>query len=569
MFRFNLSLLPNPNRKTLARIFLLSILCILSYLFGVYLNSRSLFPNSVSNLTDNCIHEPNFTAKVSPSAAAGGAPLNFEARHSAASSLQLLPLPPIEFCEGNSTDYCPCQDPQRERRFHTQDLFHRERHCPGPEERRRCRVPRPEGYRTPVRWPESRDSVWFANVPSTRLTVAKKDQNWVKVEGDRLIFPGGYVADMADLVPLKTGEIRTVLDIGCGVNVHEAQVQFALERGLLPHPSRSFDMAHCARCLIPWTAHDGLYLLEIDRVLRPGGYWVLSGPPINWKSMYQGWKRTPQDLQAEQAAIDDLARRLCWEKVVEKGPIAVWRKPRNHVLCRKSSQSTKFVPLCEGSDPDAAWYEKMGTCTTPLPIAKATNEIMGHSTRITSGSLKGITVDAFNHDTKIWEERVSYYNSYISLESSGRFRNIMDMNADLGGFAAALSEYPVWVMNVVPSDAKDDTLGVIFERGLIGTYMDWCEAFSTYPRTYDLIHAAGLLSLYMDRCDILDILLEIDRILRPAGVVIIRDHVDVVAKAKTAADRLNWQSRIVHTQLGPFHAEKILIVDNSLGPGSR
>lgn len=132
-----------------------------------------------------------------------------------------------------------------------------------------------------------------------------------------------------------------------------------------------------------------------------------------------------------------------------------------------------------------------------------------------------------------------------------------------------------------------------------------CEAFSTYPRTYDLIHAAGLLSLYIDRwpffhvhplifmnhaailqlygrktsrwwaqswlrrCDILDILLEIDRILRPEGVVIIRDHVDVVAKAKAAADRLNWQSRIVHTELGPFHPEKILVVDNSLGPGSK
>jgi hypothetical protein len=44
---------------------------------------------------------------------------------------------------------------------------------------------------------------------------------------------------------------------------HEAQVQFALERGVpavigvlgtikLPYPSRSFDMAHCSRCLIPW-----------------------------------------------------------------------------------------------------------------------------------------------------------------------------------------------------------------------------------------------------------------------------------------------------------------------------
>lgn len=44
---------------------------------------------------------------------------------------------------------------------------------------------------------------------------------------------------------------------------HEAQVQFALERGVpavigvlgtmkLPYPSRAFDMVHCSRYLIPW-----------------------------------------------------------------------------------------------------------------------------------------------------------------------------------------------------------------------------------------------------------------------------------------------------------------------------
>lgn len=49
-------------------------------------------------------------------------------------------------------------------------------------------------------------------------------------------------------------------------DIHEGQVQFALERGLLamlgilsvhrlPYPSRSFDMAHCSRCLVPWTAY--------------------------------------------------------------------------------------------------------------------------------------------------------------------------------------------------------------------------------------------------------------------------------------------------------------------------
>ncbi|XP_058089321.1 probable methyltransferase PMT2 isoform X2 [Magnolia sinica] len=47
---------------------------------------------------------------------------------------------------------------------------------------------------------------------------------------------------------------------------HEAQVQFALERGVpavigvlgtiqLPYLSRAFDMAHCSRCLIPWEAN--------------------------------------------------------------------------------------------------------------------------------------------------------------------------------------------------------------------------------------------------------------------------------------------------------------------------
>jgi putative pectin methyltransferase len=45
-----------------------------------------------------------------------------------------------------------------------------------------------------------------------------------------------------------------------------------------------------------------------------------------------------------------------------------------------------------------------------------------------------------------------------------------------------------------------------------------CEAFPTYPRTYDMVHAEGLLSLEKHRkgkCSILDIFLEVDRILRP------------------------------------------------------
>jgi len=65
-------------------------------------------------------------------------------------------------------------------------------------------------------------------------------------------------------------------------------------------------------------------------------------------------------------------------------------------------------------------------------------------------------------------------------------------------FAAALREKKIWVMNVVNVDAPD-TLPVIFERGLLGIYHDWCESFSTYPRTYDLLHADHLFSKIKER----------------------------------------------------------------------
>lgn len=94
--------------------------------------------------------------------------------------------------------------------------------------------------------------------------------------------------------------------------------------------------------------------------------------------------------------------------------------------------------------------------------------------RISSGSLNGITADKFREHNQLWKKRVAYYKSLdYQLAERGRYRNLLDMNAYLGGFAAALIDDPVWVMNVVPVEAEINTLGVIYERGLIGTYQNW------------------------------------------------------------------------------------------------
>lgn len=66
-------------------------------------------------------------------------------------------------------------------------------------------------------------------------------------------------------------------------------------------------------------------------------------------------------------------------------------------------------------------------------------------------------------------------------------------------FAAALRDLKIWVMNVISIESAD-TLPIIYERGLFGIYHDWCESFSTYPRSYDLLHADHLFSKLKTRC---------------------------------------------------------------------
>lgn len=128
----------------------------------------------------------------------------------------------------------------------------------------------------------------------------------------------------------------------------------------------------------------------------------------------------------------------------------------------------------------------MQTCLSPLPEVSRKEETAGGALknwpqrlkatppRIYKGTIKGVTSQTFSKDNELWNKRVSYYKKVNNqLGKAGRYRNLLDMNAYLGGFAAALIKYPVWVMNVVPVHAKVDTLGAIYERGLIGTFHNW------------------------------------------------------------------------------------------------
>ncbi|KAL7108433.1 hypothetical protein ACP275_06G112000 [Erythranthe tilingii] len=515
--------LRKPKLYSLA---IVTVLCSFFYLIGVWQHggAAATSPSTTTNLgaTLPCFTTHNTTTKK----------LDFATHHSASDGGGAANLPSSAVktyppCSATYSEYTPCEDQKRSLKFPRDKLIYRERHCPEKKELLKCRVPAPHGYKNPFKWPASRDLVWYANVPHKELTVEKAVQNWIRFEGDRFRFPGGgtmfpngagaYIDDIGKLINLKDGSIRTAIDTGCGVaswgayllsrnilpmsfaprDTHEAQVQFALERGVpaligviaskrLPYPSRAFDMAHCSRCLIPWGQNDGAYLIEVDRVLRPGGYWILSGPPIRWNKYWKGWERSKEDLNEEQTQIEDVAKGLCWKKLIEKDDIAIWQKPLNHLNCNKLKKITKNPPLCSVPNPDNAWYTKLETCLTPLPEVSRSEEVAGGELekwpkrlnaippRISKGTIKGVTPETFEQDLKLWNRRVSYYKTVNNqFGQAGRYRNILDMNAFLGGFAANLIEDPLWVMNVVPVEAKVNTLGVIYERGLIGTYQSW------------------------------------------------------------------------------------------------
>nr|DAD26318.1 TPA_asm: hypothetical protein HUJ06_027786 [Nelumbo nucifera] len=442
-------------------------------------------------------------------------------------------------CKGSAAiDYIPCLDNMKaikalKSRKH---MEHRERHCPNPS--LLCLVPLPQGYKIPVPWPRSRDTT----VPGIQ---------WGK-------------------------HTRVVLDVGCGVasfggyllekdvitmsfapkDEHEAQIQFALERGIpailsvigtqrLTFPDNVYDLIHCARCRVHWYGDGGKPLVELNRILRPGGFFVWSATPVYL---------TDEKHQSVWNAMVTLTESICWKMVAKTKDsdgigLVIYQKSVSNSCYEERKES--IVPLCDQKNRNAtSWYTPLDGCIPLLPAAGTLGNLNWPtpwpkrlSSKPPSLPMEPSGERTFYEDSKRWHSLVSdVYLEGLAINWSS-IRNVIDMNAGYGGFAAALIDQPLWVMNVVPID-RPDTLPVIFDRGLIGIYHDWCEAFNTYPRTYDLLHSSYLFGNLTKRCDIVYVVAEMDRILRPGGWILVRDNLEVINKINPLLRSLHWETNL-------------------------
>ncbi|KAL1330493.1 hypothetical protein HN51_047728 [Arachis hypogaea] len=498
----------------------------------------------------------------------------------------VIPETGVDVCPLMFNEYIPCHDISYVATLiPSLDLSRKEeleRHCPPLEKRLFCLVPPPKDYKIPIKWPLSRDYVWQSNVNHTHLADVKGGQNWVHPKGQLWWFPGGgthfkngaseYIQRLGNMITNETGDLRSagvvqVLDVGCGVasfsayllpldiramsfapkDGHENQIQFALERGIgamisamstiqLPYPTGSFEMIHCSRCRIDFHENDGILLKELHRLLRANGYFVYSSPPAY---------RKDKDYPIIWDKLMNLTTAMCWRLIARRVQTAIWIKDDNS-SCILQNAEKKLINVCDATDDSKpSWNTPLKNCVQvrnsetdsyKLPPSHERHSVFSENLRKI-----GISQDEFTSDTLFWQDQVQHYWRLMNIKET-EVRNVMDMNAIYGGFAVALDTFPVWVMNVVPAIMKN-TLSGIYDRGLIGTFHDWCEPFSSYPRTYDLLHANYLFSQYKTQgegCLLEDIMLEMDRLIRPLGSVIIRDEEYIVSRIQELAPKFLW-----------------------------
>ncbi|KAL2525829.1 putative methyltransferase PMT11 [Abeliophyllum distichum] len=151
--------------------------------------------------------------------------------------------------------------------------------------------------------------------------------------------------------------------------------------------------------------------------------------------------------------------------------------------------------------PNYVMYVDLKACVTRLPEEGYGSNVTAWPARLQNppDRLQNIKMDAyisrkelFKLESKYWNEIIDGHVRVFSFE----LRNVSDMRAGFGGFAAALVENHLdsWVLNVVP----------------------------------------------IVRCNISTIMIEMDRILRPGRHVHIRDSIGVMDELQEIGEAMGW-----------------------------
>ncbi|KAF6139018.1 hypothetical protein GIB67_010744 [Kingdonia uniflora] len=161
-----------------------------------------------------------------------------------------------------------------------------------------------------IKWPRSRDEVWKANIPHTYLAQEKFDQNSMVAKGEKNSFPGG-----------------------------DTHFHYGADKYIASLANR-----------------DGILLLVLDRLLKPGAYFAYSSP--------EAYAQDKEDLKIWRK-MSTLVKRMCWKIAAKRNQTVIWVKPMANECYEERKPGTQ-PPVCRSDDdPDVAWEVPMEACITP------------------------------------------------------------------------------------------------------------------------------------------------------------------------------------------------------------
>ncbi|KAJ8428810.1 LOW QUALITY PROTEIN: hypothetical protein Cgig2_028015 [Carnegiea gigantea] len=449
----------------------------------------------------------------------------------------------FSLCPDSMREYIRCMDNEEAiRQLKSTERGERfERHYPEKGKELNCLVAAPKNYKVPIPWPRGRDEVLFDTLMFLIHILLKIKDVKIGLQETRINLSFLEVVHNLCIVQMDTWmrflrrftsmipgiafgrHTRVTLDVGCGVasfgaylmslnvitlsiaskDVHGNQIQFALEQAVpamvvvfaahcLPYPSQAFDMIHCSRCRINWTHDDGILLLEVNRMLRTGGYfsWAAQSVYNHEAILEEQWNGTKSQNSW-----------LCTFLFIYDFSFVVCTALG---MLTSSYVSRFFLRMVRGYV--WAWPERLRTPPERLQTiqidayvsrkelfsagSKYWNEIVGGFLRawhwkkmrvrnvmdLPENGTGTIQIDAYVSRKELFSAGSKYWNEIVGgfLRAwhwkKMRVRNVMDMRASYGGFAAALIDNGIidcWVLNVVPVSGPN-TLLVIYDRGLIG-----------------------------------------------------------------------------------------------------
>lgn len=91
-----------------------------------------------------------------------------------------------------------------------------------------------------------------------------------------------------------------------------------------------------------------------------------------------------------------------------------------------------------------------------------------------------------------------------------------------------------------------------------------CCSLCPYYLCFTVCHSFTVNILSSTRCNITNIMLEMDRILRPGGRVYIRDSVSVIYELREIADAMGWVTFLFDDGEGPHASVKLLTSEKRL-----